>query len=250
VNYLAREDLDIGAMVQVKRVNYPGNAVSGVQKDDINTYNIEANYQASSEKQFSFFYTRQDGNSRTVENYGFGGVGGAGNVGTYLGNMCNNNVVLSTVTSANFDCIVANLRDPAADVTMETSNTNDVVGIGYQQDFGKMILSVDYVYARSTSAITHVYGSAALTAGNQLVADQYGAYPDMATEQNTLSINMLMPITKKLAARFMASYEDFKVQDWHYDYLQDANTAGLVLNDLGPQNYRVTSVGVFLNYEM
>lgn len=247
LNYLATDALDLGAMVQVKKVNYPANSVAGVQKDDQNTYNIEANYQASSDVQFSAYYTRQDGSSRTVENYGFGGLGGV-TLLQHLTNQCG--LAVAEVTSANVGCVMSNLRNPDADVTMETSNTNDVLGLGYQQNFGKFILSVDYVYAESKSAITHVYGTTALTAANQLVVDQYGAYPDMTTAQNSLAVNLLMPISKKLSARMMLSYEDFKVKDWHYDYIQDANAVGLALNDLGPQNYKVNTVSIFLNYEM
>lgn len=253
LNYLAREDLDIGAMVQVKQASYPGNSLAGVQKDSLNTYNIDASYQPSAGMQLTAFYTRQDGKTRTVENYGF--VAGQTTALQHHGNICNGGVALvaATVTAAQLNCLLGsnNLRNPAADVTMDTSSTNDILGLGYQQAIGKMTLGIDYTYAQSKSHITHAFGAAALTAAQVgLAGTLTGAYPDMATQQNSLAFNLLIPIDKQMSARLMYSYEDFKVKDWHYDYLQANNALGTLYNDLGPQNYRVNSIGVMVNIEM
>ena len=247
VNYLAREDLDLGANVQLKRVKYPAN-VRGVQKDDVNSYNLDVNYQPSSGTQITAYYTRQDGKQRQVDNYGVGA--GQARVTPICG---------ATLTTSNIDCYLNNSLDPASDVTVDTNSTNDILGFGYQQDIGSMRLGLDYTYAFGKTSITHAYGATALTTtatapalSQVATVAALGGYPDMTTKQNTLAVNLLVPITKQLSTRVMYRYEDFNVKDWHYSYIPAANLAGtgILLNDLGPQNYRVSTVGLMLNYKM
>jgi len=249
VNYMAREDLDIGVNVQVKRVKYPSN-IRGVQKDDLNTYNFDANYQPAVGTQFTAYYTRQDGRQRQVDNYGAGSGPAIGQ--TRITPICG-----ATLTANNLDCYLNNSLNPDSDVTVDTSNTNDILGFGYQQDIGQMRLGIDYTYSMGKSHITQAYGPTALTTtavapalSQTAIVGLLGGYPDMTTKQNTLAANLLVPITKQWSSRIMYRYEEFKVQDWHYDYYSATPPGTFIPGDLGPQNYRVNTVGVMLDYKM
>lgn len=166
LNYIARDDLDIGANLQLKRANYPTNS-RGVQKDDLNTYSIDVNYQPSAGMQISTYYTRQEGKQRQVENYAPAGTAGQARVTPKCG-------AIQTVN--NLDCYLNNSLDPAADVLVDNSNTNDTLGISYQQDIGLMKLGIDYSHTYGKSYIGQVYGPTVLTAAQLTTVATLGGF--------------------------------------------------------------------------
>lgn len=78
--------------------------------------------------------------------------------------------------------------------------------------------------------------------------------PDMTTVQSTLSLNLLVPIDRRLSTRIMYRYENFRVTDWHYDGViqgqVQALDGGTLLLDAGPQDYHANVFGVFLQYKL
>lgn len=250
-NYAAMENLDIGANVQFKQARYPANTRQ-LQKEDQDSYNLDLNYQPSAGTQLTAYYSRQEGKQAQIENYGgITGVlvsGAQATLTTYATNIC------GTLTVNNIDCLLNNSRVPGADVMVETNSSNDVFGIGLQQNLGQMKLGVDYTYTYGKSVVSNAYGPvqvASQTAAQTIIVNTLGStYPDLITQQNTLAFNLLIPVDKQLSARLSYTYEDFKVKDWHYDYLS-ITLPGTSLNaDQGPQNYHVNTIGVMLNYKM
>ncbi|MDD5295911.1 MAG: MtrB/PioB family outer membrane beta-barrel protein [Rhodocyclaceae bacterium] len=140
--------------------------------------------------------------------------------------------------------------------TMDTRDTNDTFGLAFQEDLGKNKLSVEYTYSAGRTTNTYNYGStalAALPAGTAAVETALGnMLPDMKTTQQTLMLNLLVPIDKKLSARFMYRYEDIKITDWHYDSMLygivQGTDSGTILLDSGPQNYHNHVIGAYIQY--
>jgi hypothetical protein len=88
--------------------------------------------------------------------------------------------------------------------------------------------------------------AAALIAGSAL--------PNMTYVQQTLNLNLLIPVNKKLSVRLYDSIEIGGVADWHYDGVVKNAVAnydsGTLLLDSGPASYRANVIGILLQYKL
>jgi hypothetical protein len=245
--FQARRDLDLGVMLQLKNAKYPS-TVYGAEKDDLNTLNFDINYQPSTAQQFTAYYSRQEGSRRTTANSGGNGCTLAG-MGTSVANWLAN-CAMTTSGAAGTG------QYPSTAIwNMSTKDSNDILGLNFQQDLGKVKVGVDYAYAKGRTKIGYDYGSTVLSAAQAALEVLSGnALPDMTTIQNTLTLNLLVPIDKRLSARFMVRHEDIKVKDWHYNDVITGQVqnldGGTILLDAGPTNYRANIFGVFLQYKL
>jgi hypothetical protein len=149
-------------------------------------------------------------------------------------------------------------RPDSARWASDTTDYNNVLGLGLQNDFGFARLGVDYTFARSSTHIAYNYGNLAFAtaaaANTAMQAIAGSALPDMTTLQNTITLNLVKPLDKKTTVRAMYRYDGLRIKDWNYDGVitgkmtaMDGNT---LLLDAGPLNYHVNSFGVFLNYKL
>jgi hypothetical protein len=242
LNLLAREDLDIGINLQLKRANFP-NSFYGLKKDNQDSAGLEFNYQPSSERTITAFYNYQDATKAMQLNSGVAGAAActASNIALYGYAACSD-------TTTGLDG-----SRPFTDIwTSETKDINNTLGLGLQNDFGFVRLGIDYSYSESSTHINYNFGSTAFSAtpaNNTAMALLAGsALPDMTTLQNTITLNLVKPINKKSSVRLLYRYEEMKIKDWHYDGVitgamaaYDGNT---LLLDAGPQNYHVSVVGL------
>jgi len=254
VNFMAREDLDLGINMQLKRAQYP-NSFYGLQKDNLDSLGFELNFQPSSERTFTAFYNFQNGDKTMSMNSGIAGVGGAlTNACTVVGQVFSVLGCADTTTGSN------GARPYSSSWSSNTNDRNDVIGLGLQNDFGFVRLGIDYTFTKSSTHISYNFGSMAFSApasfaspptstnnsqtantatNNTYMASIAGnALPDMTTLQNTLTVNLVKPINKKSSVRLMYRYEDSKIADWHYDsVIHNALAAfdsGTLLLDSGP----------------
>ncbi|MBI4996005.1 MAG: MtrB/PioB family outer membrane beta-barrel protein [Rhodocyclales bacterium] len=245
LNYMARPDLDIGTMVQARRVRYPTNTLAA-QKDNLTSVNFDVNYQPALGTLISAYYSRQDGRQRQRENF-------SSNVQarTYAYRMCGGDGVNPlALTVDNIDCFLNNQRDPGLDMMMNTKSTTDVFGFNVAHHFGPIGVSASYTYTESLTRISQIYGLTALTLAQQAIVNSYGAWPDMTMKQHSLELNLILPIDKKTAARFVYHYDKLKLRDWHYDYRALNTTTTFIPADYGPQNYTADMFGVFLQMKL
>ncbi len=249
LNYAAREDLDVSALLQLKAVNYPGNSM-GPQSEDSSTFNLDINYQPASGTRLSAFYARQDSKGRQINNYGNVPAGqpyGA-TLASYAAYQCTGSTT-GQLTANNIDCFLNNARIPGSNVTEETKSMTDVLGFGLSREFGNMLFSANYSYSKGVTSITHAYGPTALTTANAATEALYGDYPNMETTQNALDLNLLVPLAKKTSMRLMYRYEDNTINDWHYNVLTLPNLASpLAAADYGAQSYSTRIFGLFLQH--
>lgn len=251
LNYQAREDLDLGLSWQTRDIKYP-DSFYGEDKDKQNSLSLEFNYQPASGKNFYGFYSYQQG-QRSMK--------------------LNSGVALSPVYNT---CTLANLARygysacsdnvdgvggprPASDAWASSSDDrNNVLGLGFQSAINTMQFGIDYSYANSSSKINYEYAGTAFSgiAANQAAAAVLAgsALPDMTFVQQTLSFNLLIPVSKKLSLRLYDRLELGQVKDWHYDGVI-TNAVGAydnstLLLDAGPQNYRANVIGLFVQYKL
>ena len=253
VNYQAREDLDVGLNLQVKRADYV-ESIYGLKKDNQDSVGVDMNYQPTFDRIITAFYNYQKGYKLMLMNAG----------------------VATTTTSSAASCTAANLatygyaacsdttdgingpRPYGSEWASNTTDYNNVLGLGLQEDLGFARLGVDYTYGRSSTHIAYNFNSLAFSnvaANNAAMAALAGsALPDMTTVQNTVTLNLVKPIDKKTTVRAMYRFDGMKITDWHYDSVIhnamanfDGNT---LLLDSGAMNYHVNTFGVFLNYKL
>jgi hypothetical protein len=253
VNFMPREDLDVGAMVQLKQARYPGNAI-GPQKDDVNSYNLDLNYQLAAGTQISAYYSRQDGRQGQVENYGTSLAAAAPLTAAQVLQAFETAHCGATLTTANIDCYLLYARNPTDNVQVLTKSTTDAFGFSVMHDFRPVMVGANYSYSRALTAIGRSYGPTALSAANQTVENTYGAWPDMRTIQQSLEFNVLVPVSKQASVRLTYRYSDATVNDWHYDYYPITPAATFIPADYnslnGAQTYRDHIFGVFLQVKL
>jgi hypothetical protein len=142
--------------------------------------------------------------------------------------------------------------------TSNTRDHNDVLGIGGQSDFGRMRFSFDYSYTIGRTDIGYTFGQGAIT---NVLANQAAqaaiagtALPSMKFTQQVLTLNLLVPIDKRLSVRLFDRYESGEIKDWHYDGVLTGVVAnydqGTLLLDAGPTNYHVNVIGVLIQYKL
>jgi hypothetical protein len=260
-NWMVRENIDFGVMAQIKRGRYPTNEI-GLQKDDLNTLNFDGTWQSAGGTHLTAFIGRQTGKQKQVENYGNTLTSLAGN-GTLAAIAYNGITGVSNyaplaacgrLTSANIDCIINNGRDPLGNTEVNYNNTTNTVGLGFSQDYGKFLLGANYQYSRSVSKVSRNFGVAALTDAQRALESFTGQWPDMITDQQSLELNFLVPLTKQATVRFNYRLFDAKVKDWHYDYYDVGTGVNPVPGNYGSydggMNYRAQTVSVFLQYAL
>jgi hypothetical protein len=247
LNVMAREDLDVGVNLQIKRAMYP-DSFYGLKKDNQDSLGFDLNFQPSVSNIITAFYNYQRGSKSQTMNSGTGTAAcTAAILAAYGYAGCSD-------TTTGLD----GSRPNTAMWTSDTTDRNDVVGLGYQEDLGFARLGVDYTYARSYTHISYNFGSTAFgaNAANDaaMAAVAGSALPDMTTIQNTIAVNLVKNIDKKTSVRAIYRFESMRIADWHYDnVLHNAMAAfdgNTLLLDSGPMNYHVSTFGVMLNYKL
>ena len=250
VNYMARDDLDIGATVQAKDITYP-NSFYGLEKDFQNSLTIDLNYQPSLGQSVYGFYSFQQSRKAMNLNSGVASITNtactAANLAQYGFAACSDNINGNN-----------GARPLSSAWSSDNHDRNNVLGLGYQGEYGSIRFGIDYTFSSSTTNISYTYGSTALSnvAATQAAAALLAgsALPSMTFVQQTLNFNVLFPINKKLSMRVFDRYESGRVVDWHYDSVITGAVAnydsGTLLMDTGPQNYHNNVIGVLFQFKL
>ncbi len=246
LNILATDDIDLGVSLQNKDIVYP-NSGYGLGKDKLMSLNLEASYQPSNDKQFYGYYSSQEGSRSMRAN---AGTSTTITNNTFAANTC---TFPSGVTTAQATAICAQqVWLAAAAWNMDSLDKSDLIGVGFQTTLGgNLRLGVDYTYSSSTSSVTYGYGANVLTAA-QITAAQANTFSDMTLIQNTLTLNLLIPIQKKASARVMYRHESGSIKDWHYTGMPLGASAAegnaTLMLDAGPQDYHTNVIGVMFQF--
>jgi hypothetical protein len=243
--------MDIGLNVQTKRGDYP-NSFYGLTKDNLDTGTMEFNYQSAAGETLYGYYSVQRGKKGMNMNSGVALVPvvntcTAANLATYGYSACSDNVAG-----------VGGPRPASGSWFSDQDDRNNMFGLGFQKDFGSFVVGGDYSYSDSVTRFSYQFGGTALNgnAVNQaaIAAVAGSALPNMTFAQQILTLNVLIPIDKKMSLRIFDRFEIGKVKDWHYDgVIKNAVAAydnGTLLLDSGPQDYRANVIGVFIQYKL
>ncbi len=233
-NMALLNDLDGGISAQWKDSGYPNSNYGRTDHEQRGSINLELNYQPSPAFNAYGYYSWQTGKMSQA-------------------GIQNNICTLGTpgVTADNFQSVCGAAGGPLFPLdrawTVNSNDTNNVVGLGLRYDFDKALLDLSYTYSNGRSKISYDYG-AGLALSDADVALAGSGMPDMTFIQNVLQASLLVPINKTVAMRFYYRFDEARISDWHYDGVAQnpVPTAGTVVLDSGPQNYRVNAFGVFV----
>jgi len=248
LNLQAREDMDLGLVLQSKVQKYP-DSVYGLDTDNQHSMSVEFNYQPASGTNLYGYYSYQKGTKAMKLNSGIAGVASCtlANLATYGYSACSD-------TTTGLD----GARPDASKWSMNSDDQSNLLGLGVQKRLGKIQVGVDYSYSSSSTTMDYQFGSKAInaTAANQLAAAAIAgtALPNMTFVQQTLNFNVLVPVSKKMSVRLYDRVEIGNVTDWHYDGViksaMGAYDAGTLLLDSGPTSYRANVIGILLQYKL
>ncbi len=253
LNYMPREDLDIGLSAQMKETRYPssdyGRGAGGKQRQ--NWFNLDVDWQYSPTSSMYAYYSYQRGNltQRALPS--------GGGVGCTLGTMTS----MGVITPENAERLCQSPQSGAVWVAqnfweLDHKDYGNTVGLGLRHDFGMVKFDMSYTYARNRTEMR--YDAPANLTDAQRAAAGAG-FPDLVNTQNVLEANLLFPINKTASARLLFRHEYGKYRDWHYDGLQDdpvaVNAPGTalpvgVILDAGPQTYRANLIGLMLQFRL
>jgi hypothetical protein len=248
LNLQAREDLDLGLVLQTKAQKYP-DSVYGLEADNQNSMSLEFNYQPSSDTSLYGYYSYQKSTKAMNLNSGVAGAASCtlATLASYGYAACSD-----STTGLN------GARPDTSKWSMNSDDQSNLLGLGVQKKLGMIQLGVDYSYSSSSTTIDYQFGSAAISAvqANQLAAAAIAgsALPNMTFVQQTLNFNVLVPVSKKLSVRLYDRVEIGNVKDWHYDGVvksaMGAYDSGTLLLDSGPTGYHANVIGVLLQYKL
>ena len=263
LNYALRQDMDFGVSYQWKGADYPEANTLGRDNTKQQTLNFDLNYQPSAGQTMYGFYSRQQSNmkQKNVQNGAQTIV--AGTLGPAY--VCNIGVSTpwGTITADNAAAICGDPAhnisfDPLKAYTVESKDSNDVLGIGFRQAIAKNTLDLNFVYSHNKTKIGYTYvdpvAAGETTAVSAAVAGVAGnGMSDITFSTYKLNGSFLIPVDKQVSVRLSASQEYGKSVDWHYPGNLQQNLVlgvGTVQMDAGPQSYTVSTVGVLLQYKM
>jgi hypothetical protein len=277
-NHALRPDVDLALHAQIKRQDYPGVAYgrNGLQRQ--NSLGVDLNWQPSPESQVYGYASQQASRmaqtgvqqnacvlGSTYYVYSDGSVNATGTLTpaqvaagiTVVGNS-------GAVTSANFLalCGTASATSPLYTAsrgwTATQTDRSVSAGLGGRHDFGKVRAEANYNLTRGRTGVAYTYNAAALglvTSGAATPAQNTAlglignGMTDLIVRTDTLDASLVVPFSKSLAMRVLLRQERGRIKDWHYDGV-DANPTPAANQqtylDAGPQNYKVTVLGVML----
>ncbi|OGI48915.1 MAG: hypothetical protein A2151_06245 [Candidatus Muproteobacteria bacterium RBG_16_65_34] len=265
-NYMVATDLDVGVALQYKDARYPDSAYGRNDRQKQNSLSLDLNYQPSAEVAVYGFYSYQasrmhqtglQANACVIgTTYNFLSNGAVQTTALTAAQIAAGITIVSTttVTAADFLAVCGAASDTSPlyptsrtwDVTSE--DRNDTLGMGLRYDFGKAKLDLNYTYSTSRTQISYGYNAAALglTAAQEALIGS--GMPDLEFKQQILDASLLVPISKAAATRLFYRYEKGTIRDWHYDGVAQnpVPATNAVYLDAGPQDYKASVVGLFL----
>jgi len=233
LNYAPRADINIGATLQSKINDYPAD-FGRVDEQTQDSLNLELNYLPSPATALSVYYSYQRAKMKQADaaDTGSAAVAGCG----ALPPSCSN------VFAAPLSIYPADRYWSAT-----SRDRSDALGLGLRHDFGSSKLEIQYTYLSSRSPLGYTYASANALQSPALAAQAGNSFPDLGYDQQIFDAGLRIPLSKQTALRLYYRYETGKISDWHYSGLDQGTVLGnRVYLDAGPDNYRVSLLGAFL----
>lgn len=273
-NYAVRPDLDASVSAQYRDAKFPNSEFGRNGHQRLNSVNVDMNWQPAATMNVYAGYSYQQAHTEQRDVWANGCVGGntyffysngqvltaAGGAATPATPAGTSLVATQLVTGANYRdvCGVSTATSPLFPTSrafkVQQDDRNHVVSLGFNYDFGRPKLSVDYVATRGRTGINYEYNAAALGITPLQSGISGDRWPDMRYLQQNLNTSLLIPVSKTAAVRLLWVYEFGRVDDWHYDGVAANPTAGAgtafntnsLYLDTGPaQKWRTNLFGIF-----
>ena len=237
LNVQARDDLDLGLVLQARTNDYPADfGRTGLQAQ--RSLNLELGYLPSPMTALNAHYSLERSHLQQAGAADLGSAVAAGCLS--LPPSCSN------VFGAPGSIYPAGLAWSAA-----SSDRSSSWGLGLRHDFGRPKLDLQFTRVSTRSPLGVAWASAAALQSPAFAAQAAAGFADMAYDLRALDASLRVPVSRDMAVRLQLRHEDVRVYDWHYAGLDQGTVVGnRVYLDAGPGNYRATLVGVFLQFSL
>ena len=240
-NYALTPSLDGSVSLQAKDADYPNSEYGRVDHLRQNSLNFDLNWQQSEKLNLYGFYSFQEGRSNQAA----------------IQPSATNCILPAGITTQEQawafieSCgSVGSVRFPLTRAYTAThKDLNDVLGLGFNYDFGKAKLDMNYSYAKGRTKIAYDYNPTGLGLNATVTGLAGTGFSDLSFIQHVVEANVLVPINKTIALRLLLRHETGKIRDWHYDGVEANPVPGTnqqTYLDSGPKDYQVNVIGVFL----
>jgi hypothetical protein len=270
MNHSFLASLDAAVTLQAKDADFDASlGRSGRQKS--RSFTLDLNYQAGSSGELYGFYSYQaaGGNQRGVTPnncvigstyyfYSDGQVLAAAGGATPVAPAGTTLVATQGVTGANWQdvCGIASSTSPlfpdSRGWEATSRDRNDVVGLGFKYDFGRVRLDTTFTRSLGRTQVGYKYNAAALGLSAVQASLAGDGFTDITFAQNVLSASVMVPVNRMLAVRLLVRHESGRLRDWHYDALAEnpMPTNNSLYLDAGPQDYKATVVGLMMQLRL
>ncbi len=271
IDYAFHPTVDGAMTLQVKDAQFPAEyGRTGHQKSNSATFDLT--YQPGSKAEVYAFYSYQDGtlNQKGVQpnsciigytyyHYSDGQVLSAASSAPRPATPAGTTLVATQVVSP------GNWRDACGSASatsplfpesrgwdVSSKDRNNVLGLGFKYDFGKAKLDANFTRTLGRTRIGYSYNAAALGLTPAQAGLAGDGWSDLTFAQSTFNASVLVPVNKMVSLRLVVRYESGKIRDWHFDGLavNPMPTSNAVYLDGGPQDYRATLLGLFVQVRM
>ena len=266
-NYALAPNLDLGASLQLKDLKYPASQYGRNDHQRLDSANIDLNWQQSATFSLYSNYSYQAGSMHQAglqpnacvigTTYNFLNDGSVQTGALSPGQTAAGLTVLASrsVLGSNFQSLCGSVSPTSPLYPTSRSwdirhrDINHFASIGGNVNFPRARLDLNYTFSKAATSIKYGYNAAALGITPTQVALIGEGFPDLTFRKSTVESNLIVPFSNKVSLRLLYRYEVGKIRDWHYDGVAQnptPNTNQQTFLDAGPQNYKVTAVGLFL----
>ena len=271
MNYAFHPTLDAAMTAQVRDADYPSE-YGRTGRNRAGSLTFDVGYQAGSKAEVTGFYSFQSASmgqrgvhpnncvigstyyffsDGSVASATTGAAAPAAPAGTTL-------VATQNVSGGNWRevCGSASATSPLFPLSrawqVDSRDRNHVVGFGFKYDFGRAKLDAQATRSLGRTRIAYAYNPAGLGLTAVQAALAGDGMSDLTFAQTIVNASLWVPLQKDVSLRFLARFEAGRIRDWHYDGVavnpMPANNAAYL--DAGPQDYRATAIGVFIQVRM
>lgn len=210
-NYALLDNLDGGITLQLNDARYPNSDIGRDDRQKLNTFNVDLNWQRSESLSMYGFYTYQDGriSQTTMHTKGACPISAAQLAGI------TNHAMLEAFIDACAMVGPAGSTSTAYNLNQmwmaDHKDKTDGLGFGLNYDFGKVKWDLNYTWSKGRTEIDEKYMDptgagvgVGLTAITKPLADR--GFSTLSFVQHAIEANLLIPLNKVTSLRLLYRY--------------------------------------------
>jgi len=243
-NYALTSSLDGSVSLQAKDADYPNSEYGRIDRQRLNSINVDLNWHQSEKLSLYGFYSYQEGHLVQA------GLQPSATNCILPSGISTQEQARAFIESCGAEGSVRFPLNRAFRVTHK--DLNDVLGLGFNYDFGKAKLDMNYTFAKGRTKIGYEYDPSGLGMSATVASLAGAGFGDLSFTQHVVEANLLVPINKTIALHLLLRHENGKIRDWHYAGVEEnpvPATNQQTYLDIGPKDYQASVIGALVRIQ-